>query len=264
MDNSLRIYCKDKDKEKDMMHLIYIDNQIRCIRNSSHNKFFFTGHENGKIIKWSLQIDKEINKISIKKENSIRGHKSSVKMLELNEKYECIISVDNDEILFIRKIYDFELLSYIKINKYNKKVIDINIYNQIIILTIFKIKTNTIFIYTYSLNGLKLGKISAKIKLPISSIPNTDEIILFGLANIYFAKVAFNEKTSLLAIANNLDFSNINAGLISEEDNIIVNNFNNDLIKMNAIAYFYDCKNRVLFCIFEDGILYRMNFVKNA
>ena len=264
MDNSLRIYCKDKDKEKDMMHLIYIDNQIRCIRNSSHNKFFFTGHENGKIIKWSLQIDKEINKINIKKENSIRGHKSSVKMLELNEKYECIISVDSDEILFVRKIYDFELLSYIKINKYNKKVIDINIYNQIIILTIFKIKTNTIFIYTYSLNGLKLGKISAKIKLPISSIPNTDEIILFGLANIYFAKVAFNEKTSLLAIANNLDFSNINAGLISEEDNIIVNNFNNDLIKMNAIAYFYDCKNRVLFCIFEDGILYRMNFVKNA
>ena len=111
---------------------------------------------------------------------------------------------------------------------------------------------------------MKLGKISSKLKLPISSIPNTDEIILFGLANIYFTKVAFNEKTSLLAITNNLDYSNINAGLISEDDNLIVNNFNNDLIQLNSVAYFYDSKNRILFCLFEDGILYRMNFVKNA
>ena len=264
LDNSLRIYFKNKEKEKNMEYLIYVEDQISCIRNSLENKFFFTGHRNGKIIKWNLQINKEINKIDIKKENSIRGHKSSVKMIELIEKYECFISVDNDELLFIRKIYDFELLSYIKFNKYKKKIIDINICNQIIILTIFKIKTNEIFIYTYSLNGLKLGKISSKLKLPISSIPNTDEIILFGLANIYFTKVAFNEKTSLLAITNNLDFSNINAGLISEEDNLIVNNFNNDLIQLNAVAYFYDSKNRVLFCLFEDGILYRMNFVKNA
>ena len=33
MDNFLRVYCKDKDKEKDMTYFIYVYNQIRCIRN---------------------------------------------------------------------------------------------------------------------------------------------------------------------------------------------------------------------------------------
>ena len=42
-------------------------------------------------------------------------------MIEVNKKYECIISIDNDEIIFIRKLYDFELLSHIKINKHKTK-----------------------------------------------------------------------------------------------------------------------------------------------
>ena len=260
MDNSLRIYFKDK--EKDIMYSLYSDSQIKCIINSENDNTFFTGHENGKIAKWSFQVNNDYNDINIKKENSIRGHKSSVKMIKLNEKYECIISIDIDEIVFIRKIYDFELLSYIKFNKYNKKVIDVNIYNQIIILTIFKIKTNEIFLYTYTLNGLNLAKIREQLKLPISLIPNTDEMIILSLANIYFVKVAFNEKTSLLPISNDLDISNI--GLTSEEDNSIVNNFNNDLHSSDAISYFYDSKNRVLFCLFSEGKLYRINFVKNA
>ena len=87
-------------------------------------------------------------------------------------------------------------------------------------------------------------------------------MIILSLANIYFVKVAFNEKTSLLPISNDLDISNI--GLTSEEDNSIVNNFNNDLHSSDAISYFYDSKNRVLFCLFSEGKLYRINFVKNA
>ena len=205
LDNSLKIYYKDR--EKDNIFSIYVDSQFKSIKNSLDNKFLFTGHENGTIIKWSYQINPDNNQINILQDNSIRCHRTSVKMLELNEKYECIISVDIDELIFIRKMYDFELLSYIKINKYKKKVIDINICNQIIILTIFKIKTNEIFIYTYSLNGLILGKIQEQLILPISIIPKTDEIIIFSLGNIYIAKIAFNEKASLITISNNLDFN---------------------------------------------------------
>ena len=260
IDNSLRIYYKDK--EKDIILYFYFDSQIKCIRNSLNDKTFFSGHRNGKIIKWSYQINNNNNQINLIQMNSIRGHKSSVKMIELNEKYECIISIDDDEVLFIRKLYDFELLSYVKFNKYNKKVIDINIYNQIILLTIFKIKKNEIFIYTYSMNGLKFGKISAQLKLPISVIPNTDEIIIFSIGNIYAAKISFNEKTSLLPFSNNFENSNID--FTSQKDDEIIKNFNNDIISKDVISYFYDSKNRMLFCLFSEGILYRINIVKNT
>ena len=115
MDNSLRIYTKEKDKE--IMNSVYVETQIRCIRNSHNEQTFFTGHENGKIMKWRYDINSDNNQINIKKVNSLRCHGSSIKMLELNEKFECIVSIDNDEIVFIRKMYDFELLSYIKFNK---------------------------------------------------------------------------------------------------------------------------------------------------
>ena len=262
IDNSLKIYFKDKDKEKDEMYFIYVNSQIKCIRNCLFNKIFFTGHENGKIIKWKYQINSENNQISIFKENSVRGHRSSIKMIELNEKFECIISVDIDEIILIRKIYDFELLSYIKLDKYCKKVIDINIYNQIVILTILKIKLNEIYIYTYSLNGLKLGKILVQLNLPINIIPKTDEMIVFNYDNIYITKVAFNEKASLITVSNDLEVSNVD--LTSEKDNDVSYNFNEDLRKNKAISYFYDNKNKILFCLFSNGILYRINFVKSA
>ena len=260
LDNSLRIYYKEKDK--DALCSIYNDSQIKCIRSSNYSQMFFTGHENGKIIKWRYMINPDNNQLNILKVSSIRGHKSSIKMIELNEKYECIISIDVDEIIFIRKIFDYELLSFIKINKNNKKVIDINIFNQIIILTVFKIKMNEIFLYTYSSNGLKLGKISVQLKLPITIIPQTDEMIIFSVANIYFAKVALNEKASLIAISKNLEISDIDSNL--EEDTDIANNFNKDLHNSDPISYFYDSKNRVLFCMFANGILYRINFVKNV
>jgi hypothetical protein len=260
LDNSLRIYYKEKDK--DALCSIYNDSQIKCIRSSNYSQMFFTGHENGKIIKWRYMINPDNNQLNILKVSSIRGHKSSIKMIELNEKYEFIISIDVDEIIFIRKIFDYELLSFIKINKNNKKVIDINIFNQIIILTVFKIKMNEIFLYTYSSNGLKLGKISVQLKLPITIIPQTDEMIIFSVANIYFAKVALNEKASLIAISKNLEISDIDSNL--EEDTDIANNFNKDLHNSDPISYFYDSKNRVLFCMFANGMLYRINFVKNV
>ena len=260
IDNSLRIYYKKKDKNVNFS--LYTNSQIKSIRNSQSKQIFFTGHDNGKIIKWSYQISNDVDQLNIKQENSIRGHKSAIKMLELNDKYECIISVDVDELIFIRKSYDFELLSYIKINKYNKKVIDINIYNQIIILTIFKTKKNAIFVYTYTLNGLNLAKISEKLKLPLTIIPNTDEMIIFNIFNIYITKISFNEKASIVTISNNFEISN--KDMTFKEDNDISYSFNSDLQKNDPISYFYDVKNRVLFCLFSNGFLYRVNFVKNA
>ena len=259
-DNSLKIYSREKNK--DVIYSIYVENRIKCLKNIEDEQAFFTGHENGKILKWEYQVNNDKNQINLIKKMSIRGHNTSVKMIEVNKKYECIISVDEDEIVFIRKLYDFELLSFIKLNKYNKKIIDMNLYEQIIILTIFKIETNEIFICTYTLNGLKLGKLNEHLKLPISVIPHTDEMIIFTLHNIYLTKVSLTSKTLIKTNLNNLEINDINLNLVNDND--IVSNFNKSLNLNEAISYFYDNRNRVLFCLFSNGMLYRINFVKNA
>ena len=260
LDNSLKIYSREKNK--DVTYSIYVENRIKCLKNIEDEQAFFTGHENGKILKWEYQVNNDKNQINLIKKMSKRGHNTSVKMIEVNKKYECIISVDEDEIIFIRKLYDFELLSYIKLNKYNKKIIDINLYEQIIILTIFKIETNEIFISTYTLNGLNLGKLKEPLKLPITVIPHTDEMIIFTLHNIYLTKVSLTSKTLIKTNLNNLEINDINLNLVNDND--IVSNFNKSLNLNEAISYFYDNRNRVLFCLFSNGMLYRINFVKNA
>ena len=260
MDNSLKIFFREKNK--DVTYSTYVENQIKCLKNIEDEQSFFTGHENGKIIKWDYQINNDNNRINLIKNMSIRGHQSSVKMIELNKKYECIISVDEDEIILVRKLYNFELLSYIKLNKYNKKVIDINIYEQIIILTVFQIKTNQIFIYTYTLNGLNLGKLVEQLKLPITIIPYTDEMIIFTLNNIYLTKVSLTAKALLKTNLEDLDISYINLAL--GDDKNVASNFNKNFNLNETISYFYDNKNKVLFCLFSNGMLYRINFVKNA
>ena len=61
---------------------------------------------------------------------------------------------------------------------------------------------------------------------------------------------------------NNLEINDIDLTINNNEDNN--SNFIKKLNLNEAISYFYDNKNQVLFCLFSNGILCRINFVKNA
>ena len=265
LDNSFRIYTKEKDK--DIMYSIYTESRVTCIRNIPNTSIFFTGHQNGKIIKWeysqSNKDSKKENLIIVQKISSIYAHDTYVKLIEINVKFEYIISTGDDGLVFIRKLYDFELLNYIKI-KNNHEITDINLHNQIILISVFKVKKSKIYIYSYSLNGIKLEKITEQIKMPISIKPDSDEIFIFGIFSIYLVKITFRERSSLLSLTNN-----IRLGIFehpsddSDEENDIGDNFNNDLSNSTPISYFYDVKNHVLFCMFINGKLYRINLIRN-
>ena len=69
-------------------------------------------------------------------------------------------------------------------------------------------------------------------------------------------------KALLKTNLNDFEFNSIDLNLDDEND--VANNFNKNLNLNEAISYFYDNKNRVLFCLFSHGMLYRINFVKNA
>ena len=266
LDNSFRIYSKEKDK--DIMYSIYTESKVTCIKNIPNSNIFYIGHQNGKITKWSYSltnkedIKKDSNQMNIKvsKKQFVYGHQSFVKIIEINNKYGFIISAADDGLIFIRKIYNFELLSYIKLNKFNNEIIDINLYNQLIIVSVFKTKKKQMCIYTYSVNGMKLGKMGDVIKLPISIIPETDDIFIFGCSNLYLVKVTLKERISLISITNNLVPILFGGKDQDDQDGYT---FNEDFIKSTPISYFYDAKNRVLFCLFNNGNLHRINLIKN-
>ena len=272
LDNSFKIYTKEKEKEKAKIYSIYTESRVTCIKNINNSNIFFTGHQNGRIIKWEyILINKDNSKkdnnqapIIVHKINSFYGHQSFIKGIEINEKFNFIISGGEDSLIFIRKLYDFEMLSYIKINKNTKEILDINLYNQIIILSVFKIKKKSVYIYTYSINGMKLAKMGERIKMPISIISETGEIFIFGSFNIYLVKITMKEKTSLIAMTNDLNLSYYE-GLkeSSDENEDSCDKFNSDLNNNTPISYFYDKKYHVLFCLFSNGRLHRINIIKN-
>ena len=272
LDNSFRIYSKDKDKT--IMYSIYTESRVTCIKKINNSNSFFTGHKNGKIIKWDYSFNDKDNlkkdrliPINVYKQKSICGHNSFVKIIEISLKFNVVISVGKDEIIYIRKLFDFELLNYINLNRKKNKITDINLHNQLIILTIFKLIKKTVYIYIYSFNGMKLGKLAEQIKMPINLISELDEIFIFGTFNMYLVKMTLKEKTSLLSITNDLYpcyYEGEKGGNSDEgEEKDKSYKFNEDLNNVTPISYFYDTKNHVLFCLFNNGRLYRINIIRN-
>ena len=156
------------------------------------------------------------------------------------------------------------MLNYIKIKK-NNEITDINLHNQIILISVFKEKKSKIYIYSYSLNGIQLGKMTEQLKMPISIKPDSDEIFIFGIFNIYLVKITLKEKSSLLSLTNNIRLGNIEYdNNDSDSENEIGDNFNDELRNSTPISYFYDVKNHVLFSLFTNGKLYRINLIKNV
>ena len=102
--------------------------------------------------------------------------------------------------------------------------------------------------------------------LPISFIPDTDQFLLFGYMNVYLIKISLNEKLSLDSLKN--DIKSYNNDQDSDEDDD-ENDDNKDAFKEDykndiPITYFFDAKNHIVFCLFSNGRLHRVNLIKNV
>ena len=278
LDNSYKVYFKNKEK---LTCYNYITNSlITCMKYMKHTKIFFTGHINGQIIKWRYNIpnkSKELN-INCTKINSFSSHKSGVSLIEIHDKLELLLSSSNqDGIIFIRKIYDYELLSIIKYNNLTKQIMDIVIDKEFFVITYnYKknINNNIQKIVTYSVNGIKLSKIKIEnensseddiykyIILPISIQQNNDNMFMFSKNKINFMKITGKNKTELIPIDENI-LKYINRGesidIINQRKSDIIDDFHNKLNINIIISYFYDFYSHILYCLFNSGHLYRIN-----
>ena len=129
-----------------------------------HNKFLI-GLNNGKLIEYSLykeiiknDIQNEKFKLKIKLNKKIQAHKKCINVIEVNFRLGIIITAGEDNYLFIRKIYDLELLIPIKFkSKFQVTMAKISPLNFLYVQC-FNKKINNSIIFGYTLNGLYFAK----------------------------------------------------------------------------------------------------------
>ena len=136
-----------------------------CINSNS----FIVGLNNGKLIYFKINFS--LNNINIKKNNIefkedikieekkyIQAHKGKINVIEIDKRLGLVITAGDDNYIFIRKIYDFELLLPIKIkNKFDILMVKISSFNFMYILCLNKNNKKKI-IFGYTLSGIKFAK----------------------------------------------------------------------------------------------------------
>jgi hypothetical protein len=249
-----------------------------------NTNIYFTGHIDGIIIKWKYTLFDKGKDIKCKKVSSILGHREAISILEIHDKLELLLSAsDKEGLIFIRKIYDYELLGIIRYNNLNKEIMDITIDKEYFVVTYnYKRIINNIIqkIETYSVNGVKLAKIEISkdgnnnegnindfITFPVTIQQNNDNLFMFSKNSINFMKITNKNKIELMTMDENI-LKTLNKGESKEALNLIKSDFIdsfNDKLKNNiVISYIYDFNSHLLFCLFNNGNVYRINLFPKA
>jgi hypothetical protein len=116
-------YFKVQNMENTIMTLCEDFVTTIVARNSEKNDtHFFTGLKNGKITEWKIaKIENKFNRdkyqyflsFRIKEKKHVYAHKLSITAIEINTTKEIIASAGEDKFIYIRKLFDFELLTSI-------------------------------------------------------------------------------------------------------------------------------------------------------
>ena len=169
LDKSFKIHImpksKSSNKKESMTMSFFCEDFVTSCCTISYNKFL-VGLKNGKLIQWSIEenyndiISKKQNKpkIIIKYNKQIQAHKNAINVIEVNHRLGIIITAGNDSYVFIRKIYDLELMTPIKFKtKYIITLAKVSPMNFLYIICFNKNKNKSV-IFGYTLNGLLFAK----------------------------------------------------------------------------------------------------------
>ena len=169
LDNSFKIHLVNNNKKIIQTCSYFCEDFVMSCKAISSNSFII-GLKNGKLIKASIyekekQTKDKANGDIITSESYkiiydkyILGHKGSINMIEVDDRLGVIITGGDDNKLYLRKLYDFELLTSIKIkSKFIITLAKISPMNFLYILCYNKIK-NKFIIFGYTLTGLKFAK----------------------------------------------------------------------------------------------------------
>ena len=158
LDKTLKIYCNDSENK------YLLDSYVTSIIKINETEFV-TGHHDGKLTKWVININNVNNNINYKFQKlSINSNNNCITCLEYNYRLNILLSSDNNSII-IRNYYNLEFLTIIKIKQnninLNSNIKSIKISNYNIIYVLIQIKEDQLYeLHCYSLNGTFSCKIA--------------------------------------------------------------------------------------------------------
>ena len=164
LDNSFKIYTitkmdhpKKKEKELIQKSFSYIceDYVSSCCTISSNT--FLIGLGNGKLIRWII-TEEQKDKIDLLFDKNIEAHKGRINAIEIDKRLGLIITCGNDSYIQIRKLYNLELITPIKIKKkYIITMAKVSPINFLYVMCFNKVE-NLSVIFGYTLTGIKFAK----------------------------------------------------------------------------------------------------------
>ena len=149
-----------------------------------------------------------IEKINIKISRYIQAHKGKINSIDIDKKLGIVITSGDDNYVFIRKLYDLEILLPIKIkNKFIILMTKVSPYNFLYVLCFNKLNKKNI-IFGYTLSGIRFAKSEYGIYDNISI--NEDGNIMTNLDKRKMILLSGSDLTRLTQLGNNkfIDFLN--------------------------------------------------------
>ena len=250
-DNSFKIHIATNEKSKKVENnnkpiSVICEDFVCSVCTLDHNKFL-VGLRNGKLIQYSLIKEKNINdpkktnyNIKVKLDKKIEAHKKAINVIEVDFRLGIIITAGDDNYLFIRKIYDFELITPIKFkSKYIITMAKVSPLNFLYVQC-FNLRKNNSIIFGYTLNGLYFAK---------SKYAYYDSIDFTKSGNI----VTFMNKTEIVVL-NGSDLKKLIVENLDKKSEAIWNNIKEKLNKASWVNFNYICRrneidNKIIKCI---------------
>ena len=231
-DNSLMIYSSSQ--QLNFPKKIQTHSLITTLYKINETNFI-SGHFDGKIIEWEI-LD---NNINLKIKRDLFAHNNMICSINYIEKHNILVTSSNDGILYVRKYFDFELLTIIKLGE-NEYANDIIFSNYDMYYLLIYNKNNMTFNFNiYSINGLHVTENKSKYFIDQLSTINNGKIIYtcYFDENIYYYCL-FGDKFKQYNIkTKNLNFKNNNH-------------------KINK--FFYNEEKNIFYFLLSDNIIYRM------
>lgn len=152
LDNSFKVH-----RFEDKITSIMTEDFVNAIAKIDETNFLI-GLNNGKLMHWEISSNPSSSRCIERK--YVICHESKIKVIEYNKRQNIIITAGSDNMVYIRKAYDFELLTAIRIES-NYSIIECKLSNLNFLYVLVcndETKEKKKAIIGYTINGLKFGK----------------------------------------------------------------------------------------------------------
>ena len=158
LDNSIKLFYWKKNQHYSFITSSFVTSIVKI-----KDLEFITGHENGMITHWLIDIIE--NNISLTKVKSVICQQSEVMNLYYDFNTNVIINADSEGVISMRNIFSYELITSFKPSLPDKQAklaivkLEINQFNNLLYILAYDIIKKYYILFGYTVNGIGFSKI---------------------------------------------------------------------------------------------------------